>query len=75
MDITNFKKMKLLTNEQQKSYQNVNIGYICKEQFEDKHGKDKNYCKIRDHGRYIGDYRGAAHIINNLEYRVLKKFL
>ena len=53
----------------------MNIGYICEEQFEDKHGKDKNYCKIRDDGHYIGDYRGAAHIIHNLEYSVLKKFL
>ena len=36
MELINFKKkkMKLLTNEQQKSYQNVKICYICKEQFE-----------------------------------------
>ena len=31
------KKMKLLTNEQQKSYENAKISCICKEKFEDKH--------------------------------------
>ena len=37
MKIINFKnkKMKLLTNEQQKSYQNSKICYICKEKFEE----------------------------------------
>ena len=32
--------MKLLTNEQQKSYENVKMCYICKEKFEDKYAKD-----------------------------------
>ena len=42
MKIINFenKKLKLLTNEQQK-YENVKICNICKEKFEDKHVKDK----------------------------------
>ena len=33
MEITDFKtkEIKLLTNEQQKSYENAKIGYICKE--------------------------------------------
>ena len=30
------KKMKLLTNERQKSYENAKICYICREKFEDK---------------------------------------
>ena len=35
-DVTNFKmkKMKLLTNKQQKLYQNVKILYVCQERFE-----------------------------------------
>ena len=43
MDITNFKKKKieLLTNEQQKSYGNAKMCYICQEKIEEKHAKDK----------------------------------
>ena len=43
IDIVKFKKkkMKLLTKEQQKSYQNVKICYICKEKFENKYEKEK----------------------------------
>ena len=37
--------MKLFTNEQQKSYKNPKICYICKEKVEDKYAKDKKYCK------------------------------
>ena len=46
--ITNFKKnkMKLLTNQQQKSYENVKMCYICKEKFEDKYAKDKKNAKL-----------------------------
>ena len=44
-DVTNFKikKMKLLTNKQQKSYQNVKILYVCQERFE------YEYCQVRSH--------------------------
>ena len=41
--------MKLLTSEQQESYGNAKISYICKEKLEDKYDKDKKYCKVRDH--------------------------
>ena len=34
------KKMKLLTKEQQESYENAKICYICNEKFENKHLKD-----------------------------------
>ena len=27
--------------------------------FEDKHAKDENYCKARDHCHYTGEYGGA----------------
>ena len=43
MEIINFKKKNIrsLRSKQQKSYQNAEICYNCKEKFEDKHAKDK----------------------------------
>ena len=41
--------MKLLTNEQQKSYENPKTCHICKEKFENKHAKHKKYRKAIDH--------------------------
>ena len=64
--------MKLLTKQQQESYENVKICYICKEKFEN-HLKDKKYCKVRDHCHYTGEYRGDAHNICNLRYSVPKE--
>ena len=40
MKIINFKKMRLFTKEQQESYENSKICYICKEKFENKYLKD-----------------------------------
>ena len=43
MKINNFekKKLKLLTKEQQESYEKVKLCYIYKEKFENKYLKDK----------------------------------
>ena len=38
--------MKLLTKEQQESYENVKISYICKEKFENKYLKERNIVKL-----------------------------
>ena len=65
--------MKLLTKEQQKSYENEKICYICKEKFENKYFKDKKHCKVRDHCNYTGEYRDAVDSICNLKYTVAKK--
>ena len=65
--------MKLLTKEQQKSYENAKICYICKEKFESKYLKDKKHCKVRDHCNYTGEYRDAVDSICNLKYTVAKK--
>ena len=65
--------MTLLTEEQQESHENAKICYIRKEKFENKYVKYKKYRKVRDHCHYTGEYRGAAHSICNLKYRVPKK--
>ena len=56
MMIINFtkKKLKLLTKEQQESYENAKICYICYEKINNKYLKDKKYCKVRDHCHYTG---------------------
>ena len=75
MEIINFKKKKLrlLTKEQEKSYENAKICYICIEKFENKYFKRKKYRNARDHCHYTGEYRGTAHSICNLNYSVPKK--
>ena len=49
--------MKLLTKEQQESYE---------EKIEYKYLKHQKHCKVRDHCHYAEKYRGAAHSIFNL---------
>ena len=48
LEIISFKKekMKLITKELQKSYQNAKNCYICKEKLRDKYAKDKNMLKL-----------------------------
>ena len=50
MNIINFKmkNIKLLTIEQQESYENIQICYICQEKYEYKYLKDKKDHKVRD---------------------------
>ena len=67
------KKMKLLTNEQQESYENLKICYICNKNFEDKYATDKKYRKVRDHSHHKVKYRGPAHTICNLKYSIPKE--
>ena len=55
--------MKLLTKEQQKSYENAKICYICKGNFEHKYANEKNSRKVTDHCHYTGEYRSTAHSI------------
>ena len=46
------KKMMLLTEEQQESYENANFFYICKVKFENKYVKNKKYFQVKDHCYY-----------------------
>ena len=66
-------KMKLLTKEQQESYKNRKICYICKEQFENKYLKEKTGDrKVRNHCYWTGEYRSAVDTIYKLKYSVPK---
>ena len=44
--------------------------YICKKEFDT---NDKKYYKVKDHCHYTGKYRGAAHNICNLRYKIPKE--
>ena len=71
----NFKKInrKLLTKEQQESYENANICYICKWKLTINIWEIKKYRKVRDHCHYTEEYRGGVHSIRNLKYNLPKK--
>ena len=74
MKIINFKEknMKLLTEEQQESYENAKICLIYRENFEDKYASDTNYCKVRDHCHCTSEFIGAARSICNLKHNMPK---
>ena len=59
--IINYEKKKMipLTIKEKTHYNEQGICYICK--------------KSRDHCHYIGKYRGAAHNISNLRYKIPKE--
>ena len=60
--------MKLLTKQQQESYENGKVCYISKKNFETTYAKDKKYCKFRDPCHYAGEQRSAilAYVISNI---------
>ena len=51
MKIINFKmkKLKLITKQQQESYETAKVRYICEEKLENKYVTDKKHDKVRDH--------------------------
>ena len=55
-----------LTNEEK------NIYYICTKGFITDYD-NKKYHKVRDHCHFTGKYRGAAHNICNLRYKIPKE--
>ena len=78
MKIINYEKKKeiILTNEEKESYEKQKNYYICEKEFctdENKNSEFKLYHKVRDHCHYSGKYRGAAHNICNLRYKILKE--
>ena len=48
------------------------VWYICKKRFSTDDGK-KRYFKVKDHCHFTGKYRGAAHDICNLKYKISKE--
>ena len=64
------KKMIPLTKEEKIHYNEQEICYICKKEFDT---SDKKHYKVRDHCHYTGKYRGAAHNICNLRYKIPKE--
>ena len=70
--IINYEKKKMIpsTTEEKIHYNEQEICYICKKEFDK--NDEKNY-KVRDHCHYTGKYRGAAHNICNLRYKIPKE--
>ena len=71
------KEMMPLTDEEKESHKNQTICHICEKEFctnkDDE--KFKLMKKVRDHCHYTGKYRGAAHSICNLHYKIKKEIL
>ena len=63
--ITDFKKKYMipLTKEEKDNYNKENICHICKKEF-------NNDMKVRDHCHFTDKYRGAAHNMCNLRYKI-----
>ena len=61
-----------LTNEEKKIHREQKVCYICKIGFSTD-DDNKKYHKLRNHCHYTGKYRGAAHDIFNLRYKIPKE--
>ena len=70
--IINYEKKKMMppTIKEELYHNKQKICYICKKEF---NKNDKKKQKVRDHYHYTGKYRGAAHNICNLRYKVPKE--
>ena len=70
--IINYEKKKMipLTVKEEKYHNKRKICYICKKEF---NTNDKKHYKVKDHCHYTGTYRGAAHNICNLRYKIPKE--
>ena len=64
------KKMIPLTTKEEIYNNKQKICYICQKEF---NNNDKKQQKVRDHCHYTGQYRGAAHNVFNLRYKVPKE--
>ena len=65
-----------LTDEGTKSYEKQKECHICKKEFcnnENEKSEFKLYHKVRDHCHYTWQFRGAAHNVCHLRYKVPKE--
>ena len=70
------KEMIPLTDSENKFYEEQEVCHICQKEFcydKNEKKKFKIYQKVRDHCHYTGKFRGAAHSICNLNYKVPKE--
>ena len=76
--IANYEQKEIipLTGNENKYYEEQKECYICQKRFcYDKNKKEfKIYQKVRDHWHFTGKFRGAAHSICNLDYKVPQEF-
>ena len=72
--IINYEKKEMipLTKKEEKKHNKQKVYYICKKGFSSD-DSNKKYHKVRDHCHYTGKYRGAAHDICNLRYKIPKE--
>ena len=78
MEIINYREHEMtpLTDEEIKFYEEQKDCHLCKKEFcydENDKNRFKLYQKVRDHCHYTGKFRGAAHSICNLRYKVPKE--
>ena len=72
--IINYEKKErmALTKKGEKNHNKQKVCYICRKEF-NTDDSDNKYLKVRDHCHYTGKYRGAAHDICNLRYKISKE--
>ena len=70
--IFNYEKKDMipLPKKEEENYNNQKVCYICKREFDT---SDEKHHKVRDRCHYTGKYRGAAHNICNLRYKIPKE--
>ena len=64
-----------LTNEENELYEMKKVCYLCKKIFSTNKNNEnvfKLYRKVRDHCHYTGKFRGVAHSICNIKYKIPK---
>ena len=66
------KKMTPLTRKEEKNRNKQKVCYICRKE-SNTDDRDKKYHKVKGHCHYTGKYRGAAHDIFNLRYKISKE--
>ena len=71
--ITNEKEEMIpLSKKEEKMHNKQKVCHICKKRFSTV-GKKKKKFSVEDHCNYTGKYRGAAHDIYNLRYKIPKE--